>query len=99
MNGQDKGDFDVFSSDAYFLFPFLELRNDCKCLSFHMFAVFSFVCGDFFDTLLIQELDNNIMKLRRNLNVYTAEIPLSNAIISAALLLYCLSSAARRCFE
>lgn len=64
-----------------------------------IFAVFSFVCGDFFDTLLIQELDNNIMKLRRNLNVYTAEIPLSNAIISAAHLLYCLSSAARRCFE
>lgn len=64
-----------------------------------IFAVFSFVCGDFFDTLLIQELDNNIMKLRRYLNVYTAEIPLSNAIISAALLLYCLSSAARRCFE
>lgn len=68
-------------------------------LKFKIFAVFSFVCGDFFDILLIQELDNNIMKLRRYLNVYAAEIPLSNAIISAAHLLYCLSSAARRCFE
>lgn len=42
-------------------------------LKFKTVLVFSFAQADFFDTSSSQESGNNVMKLRRYLNVYSTE--------------------------